>query len=128
MDLAMSLAIARRESECDPNVQSGVEARGLMQVMPGTGHDVASDLGLLAEHTTERMTDDPVYNARLGATYLSQMAGRFDGNPVLMAAAYNAGPARPDRWMIMAAPKTTGVSSTSPKTVMPISVAKTRWK
>lgn len=99
MDPAMSLAIARRESEFDPNVQSGVGARGLMQIMPGTGRDVARDLGLSDAHTTERMTSDPVYNARLGATYLSQMAGRFDGNPVLMAAAYNAGPARPDRWM-----------------------------
>jgi len=99
MDPAMNLAIARRESEFDPNVQSGVGARGLMQIMPGTGRDVARDLGLSAEHSTERMITDPVYNARLGATYLSQMAGRFDGNPVLMSAAYNAGPARPGRWM-----------------------------
>jgi soluble lytic murein transglycosylase len=95
----MTLAIARRESEFDPVVQSGVGARGLMQIMPATAKDVARDLNLSALHTTDRLTADPDYNARLGAEYLSQMAGRFDGNVVMMAAAYNAGPARPPRWM-----------------------------
>lgn len=95
----MSLAIARRESEFDPVVQSGVGARGLMQIMPATGRDIARDLGLSGLHTTDRMIADPDYNARLGSTYLSQMAGRFDGNVVMMSAAYNAGPARPPRWM-----------------------------
>lgn len=95
----MALAIARRESEFDPVVQSPVGARGLMQIMPATGRDVARDLGLSDNHSTARLTEDPDYNARLGAAYLSQMAGRFDGNVVMMAAAYNAGPARPPRWM-----------------------------
>ncbi|MEP5728892.1 MAG: lytic transglycosylase domain-containing protein [Sulfitobacter sp.] len=95
----MSLAIARRESEFDPVVQSGVGARGLMQLMPGTAQDVARDLGVSAQHTTQRLTADPVYNARLGSEYLSQMAGRFDGNVVMMSVAYNAGPARPPRWI-----------------------------
>ncbi|KIC51826.1 lytic transglycosylase domain-containing protein [Tateyamaria sp. ANG-S1] len=96
----MNLAIARRESEFDPVVQSGAGALGLMQVMPGTGRDVASDLGLSADHTTARLISDPAYNARLGATYLSQLARRFNGNLVLMSAAYNAGPSRPDQWML----------------------------
>ncbi|MEL7132721.1 MAG: transglycosylase SLT domain-containing protein [Pseudomonadota bacterium] len=95
----MSLAIARRESEFDPVVRSGVGARGLMQIMPATGREVAVSLGLRAEHSTDRLTSDPVYNARLGATYLSQLARRFDGNVVLMSAGYNAGPSRPIRWM-----------------------------
>ncbi|WP_299701704.1 lytic transglycosylase domain-containing protein [uncultured Tateyamaria sp.] len=96
----MSLAIARRESEFDPVVQSSVGARGLMQVMPGTGREVAASLGLSADHTTGRMISDPAYNAKLGATYLSQLARRFDGNVVLMSAAYNAGPSRPNQWML----------------------------
>jgi len=95
----MTLAIARRESEFDPVVQSGVGARGLMQIMPATARDVARDLGVSDLHTTDRLTADPVYNARLGAEYLSQMAQRFDGNVVMVSAAYNAGPARPPRWM-----------------------------
>ena len=95
----MTLAIARRESEFDPVVQSGVGARGLMQIMPTTAQDVARDLGVSNLHTTARLTADPVYNAQLGAEYLRQMAGRFDGNVVMVSAAYNAGPARPPRWM-----------------------------
>jgi soluble lytic murein transglycosylase len=95
----MVLAIARRESEFDPVVQSHVGARGLMQLMPGTADDVARDLGISALHTTDRLTADPDYNARLGSEYLSQMAKRFNGNVVMVSAAYNAGPTRPPRWM-----------------------------
>ena len=95
----MTRAIARRESEFDPVVRSGVGARGLMQIMPATAKDVARDLGISNLHSTERLSVDADYNARLGATYLSQMAGLFDGNVVMMSAAYNAGPTRPRRWM-----------------------------
>jgi soluble lytic murein transglycosylase len=95
----MVLAIARRESEFDPIVRSSVGARGLMQLMPGTANDVARDLRVSDLHTTDRLTADPDYNARLGSEYLSQMAERFDGNVVMVSAAYNAGPARPPRWM-----------------------------
>ena len=94
----MSLSIARRESEFDPKVQSGVGARGLMQLMPATAKEVAQGLGRSAEHSTARLTQDPVYNAVLGSTFLSSLAGRFDGNVVKMSAAYNAGPSRPIRW------------------------------
>ncbi|WP_300033488.1 lytic transglycosylase domain-containing protein [uncultured Roseobacter sp.] len=95
----MTLAIARRESEFDPSVQSGAGARGLMQIMPATGREVARRLGRQSGHSTARLITDPAYNAELGATYLSVMAGRFRGNVVMMSAAYNAGPSRPDKWM-----------------------------
>ncbi|MEM6758491.1 MAG: lytic transglycosylase domain-containing protein [Pseudomonadota bacterium] len=98
MSADMNLAIARRESEFDPVVQSGAGARGLMQIMPATGREVARRLGRAEEHTTDRMITDPVYNAELGAAYLSQMAARYAGNVVLMSVAYNAGPGRADRW------------------------------
>ncbi|TNF63501.1 MAG: lytic transglycosylase domain-containing protein [Rhodobacteraceae bacterium] len=95
----MILAIARRESEFDPSVVSGAGARGLMQVMPRTAEQVARQLGLEAEHSSDRLLTDPDYNAKLGATYLFDMAQRFGGNVVMMAAAYNAGPSRPETWM-----------------------------
>lgn len=103
LDLAMApemvLAIARRESEFDPVVQSGVGARGLMQIMPATANEIAAGLGISALHNTNRLISDPDYNALLGAQYLSTLAGQFDGNVVMMAAGYNAGPSRPIRWM-----------------------------
>lgn len=108
----MSLAIARRESEFDPVVQSGVGARGLMQIMPATAAEVAASLNRSADHSTARLTTDPVYNAELGATFLSQLAGRFDGNVVMMSAAYNAGPSRPIRWMdLYGDPRTGGTEA-----------------
>ena len=95
----MTLAIARRESEFDPVVVSGAGARGLMQVMPATAKLVAGQLGILANHSTSRLTDEWRYNAKLGANYLAGLAGEFDGNVVMMAAGYNAGPRRPIQWM-----------------------------
>ena len=97
----MVLAIARRESEFDPKVQSGVGARGLMQIMPATAKEVAAGLGRSDEHSTAHLTADPEYNADLGAAFLSTLAGRFEGNVVMMSAAYNAGPSRPIRWSKM---------------------------
>lgn len=93
----LALAIARRESEFDFGVVSGAGAQGLMQVMPGTARDVARDLSL--DHDPNRVLTDWEYNAVLGSTYLAQMAERFAGNIIMISAAYNAGPARPPRWM-----------------------------
>ncbi|WP_255013002.1 lytic transglycosylase domain-containing protein [Roseovarius sp. M141] len=95
--MEMALAIARRESEFDHLVASGAGALGLMQVMPGTAGDVARDLRITYDRAA--VLNDWQYNARLGSTYLAQMSRRFGGNVVMIAAAYNAGPARPPRWM-----------------------------
>lgn len=95
----MTLAIARRESEFDPTVVSGVGARGLMQVMPATARAVAKDLGILAGHDTKRLLSDWEYNAKLGANYLAFLAGELQGNVVMISAGYNAGPGRPVQWM-----------------------------
>jgi len=95
----MTLAIARRESEFDAEVISDAGARGLMQVMPATAKLVAGELGVLAEHSTSRLTEEWKYNAKLGANYLAGLAGKFDGNVVMMSAGYNAGPHRAVRWM-----------------------------
>ncbi len=93
----LSLAIARRESEFDPVVTSGAGALGLMQVMPATARSVAADLRL--PYNRSRLLNDPVYNARLGNAYLDELMALFDGNVVMTAAGYNAGPNRPLRWM-----------------------------
>ncbi len=95
----LALAVARRESEFDPVVVSGVGARGLMQLMPRTAKAVAAELGLSAEHSTARLTADPVYNAVLGTQYLAELSARFGRNLVMVSAGYNAGPSRPIRWM-----------------------------
>ncbi|HAR53104.1 MAG TPA: tail length tape measure protein, partial [Roseovarius nubinhibens] len=67
----------RRESEFDFSVRSHAGAEGLMQVMPGTARDVARDTGVA--YDPEKVRNDWRYNAQLGASYLAQMAERFDG-------------------------------------------------
>jgi soluble lytic murein transglycosylase len=93
----MTLAIARRESEFYPKVASPVGALGMMQVMPKTAKEMAKRLGL--KFSSERMLSDWKYNAKIGIAYLEELSERYDGNPILMAVAYNAGPSRADRWI-----------------------------
>ncbi len=94
---ALALAIARRESEFDPEVISGAGALGLMQVMPRTGQETARQLGL--PYSRERMLTDPSYNAQLGSEYLRRQIEDFGTALTLIAAAYNAGPSRPTAWI-----------------------------
>ncbi len=94
---AFVLAIARRESEFNPSVISPAGALGLMQVMPGTARDTARDLGLT--YSQNRLLDDPAHNALIGATFLAGLLDRYNGNPVLVSAAYNAGPGRAAEWV-----------------------------
>ncbi|PTW48416.1 lytic transglycosylase domain-containing protein [Rhodovulum kholense] len=91
------LSIVRRESEFDPSVASGAGALGLMQLMPTTAKAMADELSV--RYSSSALTADPSYNARLGAAYLAHLVEEFGPNPVLVAAAYNAGPSRAHRWV-----------------------------
>ncbi len=93
----LAMAIARQESEMNPAAASEAGARGLMQLMPATASDVARARGIA--HDPARLTRDPMYNARLGTAYLSEMLEYYHGSYVLAAAAYNAGPGRVDQWV-----------------------------
>jgi soluble lytic murein transglycosylase len=94
---ALALAIARRESEFDPAARSSADARGLMQVLPGTAKLMAGKLG--KPFDAGRLTSDPAYNVALGAAYLAEMIEEFGPSIALVAAGYNAGPGRPRRWI-----------------------------
>ncbi|MEM8561654.1 MAG: transglycosylase SLT domain-containing protein, partial [Pseudomonadota bacterium] len=89
------MAIARRESAFHIQARSPVGARGLMQLMPATGREVASRLG--APSSTARLYEVE-HNVLLGSAYYRQLLDRFGGNRVYALAAYNAGPHRVDRW------------------------------
>lgn len=93
----MALSIARRESEFDPSVVSGANAMGLMQILPGTAKEVAGDLGV--SYSKSKLLSDPDYNVTLGTAYLAGLSEQFDGNVIMVAAGYNAGPSRPVKWM-----------------------------
>lgn len=95
---AVVLAIIRQESGFDKSAISRANARGMMQLLPGTAKQVALSLSL--PYSRDKLTTDPQYNIRLGQAYLAQMLERFAGSAPLAFAAYNAGPHRVDRWLM----------------------------
>lgn len=94
---ALALSIARRESEFDPSARSAADARGLMQVLPGTAKLMAAKLG--KPFDAGKLTGDPAYNVTMGSAYLAEMVEEFGPSIALIASGYNAGPRRPERWM-----------------------------
>ncbi|TGQ46763.1 lytic transglycosylase domain-containing protein [Mesorhizobium sp. M00.F.Ca.ET.216.01.1.1] len=94
---ALAYAIARQESEFNIGAISSAGARGLLQLMPGTAKQLAKKAGL--SFSQARLTTDAGYNATLGAAFLGEQLGRFDGSYVLTFAGYNAGPNRAALWV-----------------------------
>jgi soluble lytic murein transglycosylase len=97
LDESWIYAVLRQESAFNPKAISGSGAIGLMQLMPSTAREVAQSLGLPPPARSRLF--EPRLNIALGSSYLAHMQRRFGGNPVLATAAYNAGPARVDRWL-----------------------------
>jgi soluble lytic murein transglycosylase len=95
-----AFGVARSESLFMSDVQSSAGAVGIMQLMPDTGRSTAGDIRLPYAGITTLV--DPGSNIRLGTTYLGKMLKRFDSNPILATAAYNAGPAKVASWLPVA--------------------------
>lgn len=93
---ALIYAIMREESAFLTGVHSYAGAQGLMQLMPATARGHAE--GVRGEVTIERLWE-PEVNIRIGANFLEHLGRHFDQNPVLMAAAYNAGRGRVNGWL-----------------------------
>ena len=94
---ALAYAIARQESAFNPAAVSPANARGLLQLLPGTAQGVAKRYGLA--YSRERLTSDAAYNATLGAHYLGEQITDFGGSYILTFIAYNAGPRRVPQWI-----------------------------
>lgn len=84
-------AVMRKESAGDVRAVSSAGARGLMQIMPDTWHD------LRARWSLGRDPFDPRDNILAGTAYLRELHDRF-GSPGFLAA-YNAGPARYEAYL-----------------------------
>ncbi|MDR2214110.1 MAG: transglycosylase SLT domain-containing protein, partial [Pseudomonadales bacterium] len=96
LDGTFIYGVVRQESAFIDNARSSSGALGLMQLMPGTANDMARASGLSPRNNQQIL--EPSTNLRLGSRYLAQMLQNFDGNRILAAAAYNAGPARVRQW------------------------------
>ena len=81
------LAIINTESGFNPNAVSPKNAQGLMQLIPDT-----------AARFKVRNLMDPAQNIRGGMAYLRWLMAYFEGDVMLVAAAYNAGEGAVDRY------------------------------
>ena len=81
-------AVVAAESAFDPDAVSPKGASGLLQLMPAT----AERFGLPVSEIFE-----PRKNLDAGIRYLLWLSERFDGNPTLVLAGYNAGEVNVDR-------------------------------
>ncbi|MFA6303367.1 MAG: transglycosylase SLT domain-containing protein, partial [Legionella sp.] len=96
-------AIIRQESGFREDVTSSAGARGLMQVMPRTASLVSKADKI--PYQDQRQLFISQKNINIGIAYLKQLGKRFSNHPVLIAAAYNAGPKQVVYWLKTHPPK-----------------------
>jgi soluble lytic murein transglycosylase len=96
LDPFLVAALTRQESVFKARAQSPAGARGLMQVMPGTGRGLAAGAGI--SDWDAELLYDPEINAHLGTRYLAAQMRAYQGNLPYVFSAYNAGPGRVTRW------------------------------
>lgn len=96
-------AIIRQESGFREDVVSPAGARGLMQVMPYTATVVAKHEKISYFHKDQLFSSQK--NINIGVAYLKQLNNRYNHHPVLIAAAYNAGPRQVNYWLKNHPPK-----------------------
>lgn len=97
LDGAYVMALIRQESLFRSRAVSPVGARGLMQIMPETGREIAEGDGWPGYD--EDILFDPVVSLHFGSLYLAWQRDRFDGFWPAVLAAYNGGPHNVAVWM-----------------------------
>lgn len=97
LDPLLLFALMKQESLFDQWATSSVGARGLTQVMPTTGRDIADNLAF-----SDFKVDDlyrPTVSIRFGSFYIARQLRFLAQNPVFALAGYNGGPGNALRWM-----------------------------
>ena len=91
-------AVIMNESSFRPEVESGVGARGLMQLMPDTAEWIAHKLRV-DQYSFEYMKTKPEMNIRFGCWYLNYLGSLFNNDPLCVICAYHAGQGEINGWL-----------------------------
>ncbi len=95
-DPLFAFSVIRQESLFEGFVNSSAGARGLMQIIPTTGAQIASELG--QPNYTENDLYRPLISVRFGTHYLANNLRLFNGDLYAALAAYNGGPGNSLEW------------------------------
>jgi soluble lytic murein transglycosylase len=95
LDPALVAGLIRQESNFNPRAVSVANARGLMQVLPSVGEEVAQALKYPVWNPALLL--DPDANLQLGTAHLAAYTRQYGPLPRVLAA-YNAGGSRVTRW------------------------------
>jgi soluble lytic murein transglycosylase len=97
LDPFLIAGLIRQESAFWVEARSRADARGLMQLLPGTGADMARATG-----PRDFRPDDHLHraeiNVHLGVAFFADLRRRFGDDLPILLSAYNAGPTRARRW------------------------------
>lgn len=96
VDPLLVLAIIKAESNFKPEVVSGSNAIGLMQLMNATAEDTARKLKI--EYPSKDILYDPETNIKLGTKYYATLLEKYQ-NITIALTAYNAGSGNVDKWI-----------------------------
>lgn len=94
-------SLIRQESLFEGFIRSSAGARGLMQIMPNTGAEVATHAGWPPDFTADDLYR-PIVSLTLGCKYLDRQRKLMNGDLYAMLAAYNAGPGNALVWKELA--------------------------
>lgn len=88
---ALIYAIARQESSFHEDVFSSAGGLGILQLTLVTAQQFDPNI-------TQAALYQPDININISILYLKKLTRQFDGHPLLIASAYNAGPQKTRRW------------------------------
>ncbi len=94
-------SVVRQESAFEGFVRSSAGARGLMQIIPATGQEIAADIRWPEEYSDEDLYR-PNVSVLYGSEYLSKWRDHFGGDLYAALAAYNGGPGNAIEWRNLA--------------------------
>lgn len=94
-------SVIRQESLFESFVRSSASASGLMQIMPGTGADIARNMGWPQDFKAEDLYR-PLINVTFGAEYMDKQRNLYSGDLYTALAAYNGGPGNAREWKKLA--------------------------